>query len=86
MSALRAHFSGDREKCGLILSKKLDMPDELWVRLRAEKDHELRAALICLLTAALAAQGTAAIVGESTGRLVLAATVVRMAGLGKTGT
>src|SRR5262245_43802601 len=29
----------------LILSKELDMPDELWLRLRAEKDHELRAAL-----------------------------------------
>jgi hypothetical protein len=49
------------------LSQGLDMPDELWVRLRTEKDHELRAALICLLTAALAAQGTATIVGESTG-------------------
>ena len=51
----------------LILSKKLDMPDEFWVRLRAEKDHELRAALICLLTAALAPQGTATIVGERAG-------------------
>jgi Protein of unknown function (DUF429) len=51
----------------LLLSKKLDMPDEFWVRLRTEKDHELRAALICLLTAALAAQGRAAMVGESTG-------------------
>jgi hypothetical protein len=30
-------------------------------------DHELRAALICLLTAALAAQGTAAIIGEPSG-------------------
>jgi len=40
------------------------MPDAFWVRLRAEKDHELRAALICLLTAALAAQGTATIVGD----------------------
>jgi hypothetical protein len=51
----------------IILSKKLDVPDELWGRLRTEKDHELRAALICLLTAALAAQGTATMVGESTG-------------------
>jgi len=50
-----------------ILSKNLDTPDELWIRLRTEKDHERRAALICLLTAALAAEGTAAIVGESTG-------------------
>jgi hypothetical protein len=51
----------------LIMSKKLDMPAELWLRLRTEKDHELRAALICLLTAAFAAQGTATIVGEPTG-------------------
>jgi len=50
-----------------ILSKNLEMPDGLWLRLRTEKDHELRAALICLLTAALAAQGTAAMIGESTG-------------------
>jgi hypothetical protein len=50
-----------------ILSKNLELPDELWLRLRAEKDHEQRAALICLLTAALAAQGTAAMIGESTG-------------------
>jgi hypothetical protein len=54
-------------KLELILSKKLDLPDKLWVRLRTEKDHELRAALICLLTAALAAQGAATIVGERTG-------------------
>ena len=50
-----------------VLSQGLDMPDEFWLRLRAETDHELRAALICLLTAALAAQGTAAIIGESKG-------------------
>jgi hypothetical protein len=45
----------------------LYLPDEVWHRLRTETDHELRAALICLLTAALAAQGKAAIIGESTG-------------------
>jgi hypothetical protein len=50
-----------------VLSKKLDMPDEFWLRLRSEKDHELRASLICLLTAAIAAQGTAAIIGEAAG-------------------
>jgi hypothetical protein len=50
-----------------VLSKTLNLPDELWVRLRTEKDHELRVALICLLTAAFAAQGTATIVGERTG-------------------
>jgi len=50
-----------------VLSRNLILPDVVWHRLRSETDHELRAALICLLTAALAAQGTAAIIGESTG-------------------
>jgi hypothetical protein len=50
-----------------VLSKNLDLPDEVWHRLRLERDHELRAALICLLTAALAAQGTATIIGEAEG-------------------
>jgi hypothetical protein len=45
----------------------LDLPDEVWQRLRYEADHELRAALICLLTAALADKGTAAIIGEAEG-------------------
>jgi hypothetical protein len=49
------------------LSKTLDLPDEVWCRLRSETDHELRAALICLLTAALASKGTAAIIGEAEG-------------------
>jgi hypothetical protein len=30
-----------------LLSKNLDLPDVVWHRLRAEIDHELRAALIC---------------------------------------
>ena len=50
-----------------LLSKTLDLPDVVWQRLRSESDHELRAALICLLTAALAARGTAAIIGEADG-------------------
>jgi hypothetical protein len=45
----------------------LDLPDVVLHRLRSETDHELRAALICLLTAALAAKGTAAIIGEAKG-------------------
>jgi hypothetical protein len=49
------------------LSKRMELPSEVWRRLRSERDHELRAALICLLTAALAATGTAAVVGEPTG-------------------
>jgi|ERR1700674_1109531 hypothetical protein len=49
------------------LSKWLELPNEIWRRLSSERDHELRAALICLLTAALAAQGTATVIGESTG-------------------
>jgi len=50
-----------------ILSQTLDLPGKFWCCLRKENDHERPAALICLLTAALAAQGTAAIIGESTG-------------------
>jgi hypothetical protein len=50
-----------------MFSQDLEMPDEFWLRLRSERNHELRAALICLLTAAFAAQGTAAIIGDSIG-------------------
>src|SRR5271165_4454749 len=42
-----------------VLSKSLELPQEFWRCLSTETDHELRAELICLLTAALAAQGTA---------------------------
>jgi hypothetical protein len=49
------------------LSRSLDLPADVWSRLRSERDHELRAALICLLTAGLAAQGTATVIGEVTG-------------------
>jgi hypothetical protein len=50
-----------------MMSKNLDLPDVVWHRLRREGDHELRAALICLLTAALADKGTASIIGEAQG-------------------
>jgi len=50
-----------------VLSKSLELHAKVWRRLDSERDHELRAALICLLTAALAAQGTAAVIGEPTG-------------------
>jgi hypothetical protein len=50
-----------------VLSKNLELPQDVWVRLRSEANHEKRAALICLLTAALAAKGTAAIIGEHEG-------------------
>jgi hypothetical protein len=33
-----------------LLSRNLDLPDVVWNRLRSETNHELRAALICLLT------------------------------------
>jgi hypothetical protein len=49
------------------LSENLDLPDVVWHRLRSETDHELRAALICLLTTALADKGMAAIIGEAEG-------------------
>jgi hypothetical protein len=50
-----------------VLSKNLDLPDVVWNRLRSETDHEKRATLICLLTAALGGGGTAAIIGEAEG-------------------
>ena len=50
-----------------MLSQVIDLPAEVWRRLKAEDDHELRAALICLLTAALAAEGLAELVGDETG-------------------
>jgi predicted nuclease with RNAse H fold len=41
------------------------LPAEIAVRCEAETDHDIRAALICLLTAAFAAQGTAVAVGQA---------------------
>jgi hypothetical protein len=48
-----------------LLSDCLDLHEEFWDRIEAETDHELRAALICLLTAVFASRKTAAIVGHS---------------------
>jgi hypothetical protein len=50
-----------------LVSKSLDLPDVVWHRLRSETDHGLSGALICVLTAALAANGAAAIIGEAEG-------------------
>jgi hypothetical protein len=50
-----------------VLLKTLDLPEVVWHRLRSEADQELRATLICLLTAALASEGTAEIIGEAEG-------------------
>jgi hypothetical protein len=50
-----------------LLSRDLDLPDVVWNRLRSDTNHEKRAALICLLTAALAAKGTATMIGETEG-------------------
>lgn len=49
------------------LSKELDLPSEVWRKLSAETDHERRAALVCLLTAAFAAKGTAGRIGDAEG-------------------
>jgi|SRR5579863_569099 len=49
------------------LSKSLNLSALVWHRLRAEADHELRAALVCLLTAAFAAAGSASRVGDAEG-------------------
>jgi len=48
-----------------ILAESSGLPSEFWRRLNTEKDHDLRASLICLLTAAFAAKGTASIIGEA---------------------
>jgi len=49
------------------LSTAIGLPVEVWCQLSAETDHDRRAALVCLLTAALAAQGTASTVGDAEG-------------------
>lgn len=46
------------------LAPLLELPANAWRRLREETDHELRSALICLLTAALAARKIATVVGR----------------------
>jgi predicted nuclease with RNAse H fold len=43
------------------------LSDEIASRCKIERDHDVRAALICLLTAAFAANGTAAAVGDEIG-------------------
>lgn len=40
------------------------LPDKITARCEAEKDHDVRAALVCLLTAAFAANGTAIAIGQ----------------------
>jgi predicted nuclease with RNAse H fold len=40
------------------------LPPDIATRCEAEKDHDIRAALVCLLTAAFAASGTAVAVGQ----------------------
>jgi hypothetical protein len=47
------------ERLKSLLSKTLDLPEVFWHRLSSETNHEKRAALICLLTAAVADKGTA---------------------------
>lgn len=49
------------------LSKSLDLPGDVWHSFYTQCDHELRAALVCLLTAAFAAQGKAHRVGDDQG-------------------
>lgn len=40
------------------------LPEEIAIRCEAEPDHDVRAALVCLLTAAFAANGTSVVVGQ----------------------
>ncbi len=57
----------ERECVTATLSQAVHLPDEVWRQLSCQMDHELRAALICLLTAAFAAQGIAERVGDAEG-------------------
>jgi len=41
-----------------------ELPDEIAARCEAETDHDIRAALVCLLTAAFAATGDGVVVGR----------------------
>ena len=59
-------------KVGIGAFKTLDLTDVVWHRLRSETDHERRAALVCLLTAALAAKARR----QSLAKRKAAATVV----------
>ena len=49
------------------LSNHISLPRDVWTKIRRERDHEHRAALICLLTAALVAQRKAAVIGSKDG-------------------
>lgn len=49
------------------LSNFLILPDLVYQRAEVEKDHELRAAMVCLLTAALAATKQATLAGSAEG-------------------
>ena len=57
------------ENEGLIsgLRERLNLPDSVWDRLCVEKDHEKRAAIICLITAAFAFYQAAEVVGNANG-------------------
>jgi len=52
---------------GLFSMAVLCEADRVWDKVTVENDHERRAALVCLLTAAFVAQGTAKKVGEAEG-------------------
>jgi predicted RNase H-like nuclease len=54
---------GGFEKC----VARCGLAGELTHALERERDHELRAALICLLTAAFAYRGDAAVIGDEKG-------------------
>jgi len=49
------------------LAKELDLTDEIWQHVNITSNHDEKAALICLLTAALAAKGRATAIGDPKG-------------------
>jgi len=58
-------FSSDRVKSALL--QAVHLPDGVWRQLSSQTDQELRAALVCLVTAAFAAQGNAEKIGDADG-------------------
>lgn len=47
-----------------IATAAAELPEEIAARCEVETDHDVRAALVCLLTAAFAAKGSAVVVGQ----------------------
>jgi hypothetical protein len=54
-----------RRRLFQIVVTAAQLPEEIAARCESEPDHDVRAALVCLLTAAFAANGTGVAVGQA---------------------